>query len=475
MRPHPFLIAGAALCLPISSLSAQVSRNCELLSQRTRPGSSGYSGVWGYVDPSGREFALVGSQQGTWIVETTDPRNPVEKGFVPGPSSGWREIQHYRHYVYTVTEAQGGVQITSMANPDAPVLVKNFTLPGWNNTHSVSVDQGAGRLYCNGTGNGMLIFDIATDPTTPAHIATYTDTYVHDSFIQHGWAYLSCIYDGQLRILDVSTLPTLRTLSSTSTPMTFTHNAWVDSTDTIAVTTDERANGFLQVYDVSNKAAPVAKGRYSAAGAGIHNAFIVDDKVAHMSYYAAGYRAVDITNPATPLEVGYYDTERAWGCYPFQPSGTVYVSDIPSSGGLFVVRLTCGVPQRYGKGTAGTGGFVPRADWNGGFARVANPTFVLQGKKALGGAPAILALGLGRGSAMAGGIQFLLDTAQPIVFVGATASGSGPGNGAVSMSLPIPNDPSIAMGSAFAQWVFVDAGGPQGFSASEAMEIVICR
>ena len=41
--------------------------------------------------------------------------------------------------------------------------------------------------------------------------------------------------------------------------------------------------------------------------------------------------------------------------------------------------------------------------------------------------------------------------------------------------LAIPNDPSLAGGKVFVQWVFVDAGGPQGFSASEAMEVAICR
>jgi choice-of-anchor B domain-containing protein len=475
MRPRPSLLAGTLACLMTSSAVAQVSRNCELLSKRTRAGSTGYAGVWGYTAPDGREFALVGSRQGTWIVETTDPRNPVEKGFIPGPSSTWREISSYRDYVYTVTESAGGVQIISMVNPDAPVLVKNFTVAGWNNTHSVSVDQGAGKLYCNGTSGGMRIFDISADPTTPVPVATYTSAYVHDSFIQNGFAYLSCINNGQLRIVNVSSLPTITPLSATTTPLTFTHNAWADSTDTIAVTTDERSNGFLQVYDVSNKAAPVRLGSYSVAGAGVHNAFIVDDKVAHVSWYGAGYRAVDITNPASPVEIGYYDTASAWGCYPFQPSGNVYVSDIPSSGGLFVVKLTCGVPERYGKGTAGTGGFVPRADWNGGFARVANPGFTVQGKRALGGAPAILALGLGRGSVMGAGIEFLLDPTRPLLFLATTATGTGPGNGTASVPLPIPNDPSLAGGSVFFQWVFVDAGGPQGFSASEGMGVAICN
>ena len=212
-----------------------------------------------------------------------------------GSWNTWREITSYRHFVYAVTEAAGGVQIISMANPDAPVLVRNFTVSGWTNTHAVQVDQTAGKLYCNGATGGMRVFDLTADPSNPVPLGIYGAPYVHDSFIQNGFAYLACIYNGEMRIVDVTNLPTFAPLSATVTPNAFTHNVWVDSTDSIAVTTDETSTGFLQVYDVTNKRAPVALGSFSVAGAGIHNAFIREDKVAHVSWYGAGYRAVDIT------------------------------------------------------------------------------------------------------------------------------------------------------------------------------------
>jgi hypothetical protein len=81
----------SAATLIVGFAAAQVSRNCELLSRRTRSGSTGYAGVWGYVAPDGREFAAVGNRNGTWIVETTDPRNPVERGSSPDrPAPGAR-------------------------------------------------------------------------------------------------------------------------------------------------------------------------------------------------------------------------------------------------------------------------------------------------------------------------------------------------------------------------------------------------
>src|SRR5688572_3525210 len=66
----PMSIRPVLLSLAAGALSPSlVSQNITLLSNLdTR---SAYAGVWGYMSPDGREFALVGERTGTWIVETT--------------------------------------------------------------------------------------------------------------------------------------------------------------------------------------------------------------------------------------------------------------------------------------------------------------------------------------------------------------------------------------------------------------------
>ncbi len=457
-----------------SAASAQVSKNCQLLARRTHPGSSTYAGVWGYVHTDGSEYACVGANNGTWIVETTDPVNSVERGFIPGPSGSsglWREINGYGSYIYSVTEAGGGVQVIDMTNPRAPVLLRTVTRSGWSNTHSVSVDQTAGKLYCNGASQGMMIFDLTADPSNPAYLTTWSGTYAHDSFAQHGYCYVAAINSGQMRILNVASLPTITQISQTTTPGAFTHNVWVNSTDTIALTTDETSTGFMQVYDISNKAMPVKRGKYSVANRGIHNVFLVDDKVAHMSYYSAGYRAADVSDPNNPQEIGYYDASGmdSWGCYPFQPSGTVYVADFGSAGGLYVVRLTCGVPERYGTGTAGTSG-VPKSDWSGGHARVGNSTFNLDLKGALGATPAVLLIGAAPASIPVFGVTLLVDLTMPAIMSSTVTSASG----TASVPTAIPNWQALANQSVYAQWIVADPSAPQGFAATAGAKITIC-
>ncbi len=48
--------------------------------------------VWGYVSPSGREYAIIGLRHGTAFIEVTDPLNPKVVKTINGGSSIWRDM-----------------------------------------------------------------------------------------------------------------------------------------------------------------------------------------------------------------------------------------------------------------------------------------------------------------------------------------------------------------------------------------------
>jgi len=309
---------------------------------------STYNDVWGYVAPNGDEYALLGSTDGTTVVDCRNPRNISQTGFIPGTNSTWRDIRTYGTYAYVVTEGSGGVQVIDLSNPQSPTLVNTFGTQYFGNCHNVCIDLGTGRLYAVGTNNGNIVFDLTTSPTNPTYVGTWGNgsqsNYNHDMCVENGYAYGSMIYNGYLRISDVSVFPP-STVSNSPTPSNFTHNAWPNAAGTLCATTDERAGGVIQLFDISNKSAPVALGTYTPNSAAIpHNVFIVGN-IAHMSFYTEGYRAIDISDPNNPVEIASYDTwpgssggfNGAWGCYPFQPSGNIYVSDI--STGLYVLSI----------------------------------------------------------------------------------------------------------------------------------------
>lgn len=305
---------------------------------------SSYAGIWGYTAPDGREYALIGTSTGTAIYNCTNPTAPYLTAFISGPSSGWREVRTWDRYAYVVTEGGGGVQIVSLVDPDRPALVKTWGTSLWGNAHTISMDMDEGMAYVNGTNAGMRVLDLA-DPVNPVLVATYTSRYVHDCHVQHGRGNLAEIYDGRFRIVSVTSLPSFPTLDSVVTPGAFTHNVWANAIDSLAVTTDENSGGKIALYDITDPYdIRFISGWTNNANSTVHNAYIRGNWV-FASWYTQGFVCVDVSDPANPQFVGSYDTTSstgkgyngAWGCYPFTPSRTVYVSDMAN--GLYVLRV----------------------------------------------------------------------------------------------------------------------------------------
>ena len=325
--------------------------NCTLLGQLDPHGT--YNDIWGYAAPNGDEYALVGVTNGTSIVDVTNPTAPVERAFIPGANSSWRDIRTYGDRAYVVTEGDAGMQVISLTNPNSPFLIGVTGANEFGNAHNICIDTATGRIYIVGAGGGAgnPVFDASLNPDNPplvgnalpAAAGNPNSTYFHDIQVENGFAYGAMIYNGEMRIMNTSTLP-LPIESNIGTPGNFTHNCWPNAAGTICVTTDEVTGGLIKFFDISNKAAPVPLGQFTPNSASIvHNAFIVGN-YCHVSWYTEGYRCIDISDPNNPVEVASYDTwpasstgfNGAWGVYPFLPSGNVLINDI--STGLYIVR-----------------------------------------------------------------------------------------------------------------------------------------
>ncbi len=495
MQSHRPASAASALALTLLTVAsvavpsvAVAQNNVRMLSHVDRfPGgtasSNRYAGIWGMV-VNGREMAIVPARTGTLFYDCTNPSAPVEVGFIAGPSPGsnsgyfWREVQSCGNYVYLASE-HGPFQVDDMSNPLSPQLVGSFG----STSHTVSIDCNRRILYASGgAGRGIVLYDLAVNPINPPQIGSRQDPYVHDTTPNGRYAYTAQMFDGSFGIVDTTNPGNLVTVSRTPTPSAFPHNVAVDADETYAIVTEERRGDCFTVYDITNKAAPVQLTRWcSPNGATVHNVFIVGS-VAHLACYSDGYWAIDMSNPAAPVPIGQYDTSGFsgndyygnWGCYPFQPSGVIYLSDMQS--GFWIVEPTCGVPHHYGLGTAGTGGVEPRVDYDGGAARVGNASFSLVAEHTVGNAVTAMLLAFGPGSTTFSGIDVLVDLAVPPIAIGTTASGAAgvAGAGRAVVALGVPNSAALAGLTLFAQAVTFDAGGPQGLAATRGMRFAIC-
>ena len=72
----------------------------------------------------GREFAVVGLvEDAATFVDITDPQNPFEVGRISGSPNIWRDLKYWNKHVYIGTEAEDGIRVVSVEDPDNPVLV----------------------------------------------------------------------------------------------------------------------------------------------------------------------------------------------------------------------------------------------------------------------------------------------------------------------------------------------------------------
>ena len=302
------------------------------------------SDIWGYSHPDGTELAIVGGYEGTSFIDVTDPSGPVEVAYIPGPSSGWRDIKTYGGHAYVVNEAEGGLQIIDLADPGKPTLVRSYDA-GFQTAHNLFIDTDTGVLYAVGTNNGMVVVDLAS-PTAPSILSIFDQYYIHDIFVRNGVGYAAAIYLGFLTTLDVTNPALVYELDRMATPGSFTHNTWLSEDGRTCFTTDETSGGHVGVYDVSNPAQILRIGEWrnpDEPSSSVHNVTVREDFL-YASWYTAGLQVLDVRLPGTPQRVGSYDTNGgsqgfrgAWGVYPFGPRGLVYLSDI--EGGLYVFRF----------------------------------------------------------------------------------------------------------------------------------------
>lgn len=466
------MLSLVALCAAAAAIPAD-AQNVTLLSSKKRtlgnPTTTAYAGVWGYTDPvTYREYALVGERTSTWIVDCTNPSAPVEVAAFAAPSSTWREITGYKQYVYSVSENHSGIRVLDLTNPAVPVDAGYVLQANFSRTHSISVDPGTGRVYANGTPVGMVVLDAAANPLSPSVLGTRATPYVHDSYWRRGKGYLAEINNGRLTIVNSANPASLTTISSTVTPGAFTHNAWVTEDDRLMLTTDENSAGYLKAYDITNPAAPAPLASYLVSTAIVHNVFGIG-RVAYVAHYTDGLHVLDVSRAATQIDLlGRYDTSAnatrsyngAWGAYPWTDSGVVYASDMQN--GLFCLQVDVGHLNRYGLPTAGAGGAVPRASFDGAPPRVNANACRLE----MTGLPAngswLMIFSGGQGNLQVAGITVHVDLSN-VVLINGTADA----NGKAALPLPIPNQAGLANQKLYAQIVAVGAGGQ--ISASRGM------
>jgi choice-of-anchor B domain-containing protein len=322
--------------------------------------------VWGYANGS-KEYALIGVNTGFSIVDVSDPTLPVEKHFIAGNNTIWRDIKTWSHYAYVVHDGVGGsrnsdgILIVDLHTIDSANLSYTQYFPTVNiggnsftyrNAHNLYVDEN-GVLYLFGSNLGMggaSMFDLTADPNNPTFLGAYDGTYYHDGVARGDTLYGAAINIGKFEVVNVANKTSPIVWASKSTPNNFCHNIWFSPDNKTVFTTDEKKGAYITAYDVSDLSSVKELDRirtsiYDPNEVIPHNTHVLGNFLV-TSYYTSGLQIVDASQPDILIETAYYDTspiqgdgfDGAWGAYPFLPSGNILVSDRQE--GLFVLSST---------------------------------------------------------------------------------------------------------------------------------------
>ena len=330
---------------------------------------------WGYVSPSGREYALMGTSSGTAIVEVTNPGDAQVIDILNGPNSLWRDIKTYGTYMYCVSEGGGGIQVFNLAGIDQGTI-QTLNSAGSGATHNVAIDTESGYLYrTGGTANGMYIYDLS-NPAAPTQVGQWTDRYIHDvqvvtytdgPFANRELAFCCAGFSGGwsdtgLTIVDVTNKSNPFVVSQTYySNAEYCHQGWLSEDRQffyINDELDEQSGGgptTTRVIDVSDINNPTFVGTFTSGSSSVDHNLYTHNGMIFEANYRSGLRVFDASDPLNPTEYAYFDTypnddnasfNGLWSSYPYFPSGTVIGSDLER--GLFVWRLgiidPCDVP-----------------------------------------------------------------------------------------------------------------------------------
>ncbi len=328
-----------------------------------------YQSCWGHVDSLGNEYGIIGSTAGTYIVDVTDPTNPLQHTYIPHRQNDciWHEYKTRGNYLYIISDDGGSptnsLQIVDMRYlPDSVHVIYDDTTI-FVHAHAQYID--GDRWYVSSVsrkgGNfyPMAVYSLA-NPESPLLLRALNQDYpninsVHDMFVINDTVFASCGYQGLFifkydeqnnQFVQLGALP--------GNSNNYNHSSFISKDRTTLYVCEEVPAGQpLQVVDITDISSPSVLSTFvTNQGDTPHNPYVLDDFL-YLAAYSDGVWIYDVTDPHNPVNTGYFDShpqngttypnayEGAWAAYTDLPSGVLLVSDMQY--GLFVLDKTISV------------------------------------------------------------------------------------------------------------------------------------
>ncbi len=346
--------------------------------------------LWGWTDPeTAREYAIVGRSDATVFVDVTDPGSPAFLGTLPLSEAAvvslWRDMKVYQDHAFIVADAAGahGIQVFDLTqlrglgpDPDR-VFAETARYDGIFSAHNIVINEETGFAYVVGAsmggttcGGGLHMVDIR-DPGNPTFAGCFQDAttglagtgYSHDAqcVLYRGpdpdYAGAEVCFganENALSIADVTDKSDPRAIATARYPNSaYLHQGWLSEDHRYFFMNDEgdeiagsAPRTRTLIWDVQDLDDPVLLAEHLGTTAASDHNLYVQRNLMYQSNYVSGLRILDVSDPANPVEIGFFDTvpqggddpgfAGSWSNYPFFESGTILVTSMRE--GLFLLK-----------------------------------------------------------------------------------------------------------------------------------------
>ena len=295
---------------------------------------------WGWIDSTtGREYAIMGVNNGTSFIDITDSTSPIYLGKLPTATvdSSWRDMKVYNDHVYIVSEAgDHGLQVFNLANlrgiDSEQVFSADYTDKSFGQAHNIAINEDSGYAYIAGARTkGIYAFNLSNPLAPKLELEGSQFGYSHDAQIVNykgpdqdhfGKEIYIGSNENKVDIVDVTDKSEPKLISTFLYDHQYTHQAWLTDDHKYALLGDELdevdsnyelkadAKTRTVIIDLSDLEKPSLHHDYEAETKAIdHNGYVKGTEF-FLASYTAGLRVLDILNidQKSISETGFFNT-----------------------------------------------------------------------------------------------------------------------------------------------------------------------
>ena len=295
---------------------------------------------WGWTDSTtGREYAIMGVNNGTSFIDITDSTSPIYLGKLPTATvdSSWRDMKVYNDHVYIVSEAgDHGLQVFNLANlrgiDSEQVFSADYTDKSFGQAHNIAINEDSGYAYIAGARTkGIYALNLSNPLAPKLELEGSQFGYSHDAQIVNykgpdqdyfGKEIYIGSNENKVDIVDVTDKSEPKLISTFLYDHQYTHQAWLTDDHKYALLGDELdevdsnyelkadAKTRTVIIDLSDLDKPELHHDYEAETKAIdHNGYVKGTEF-FLASYTAGLRVLDILNidQKSISEIGFFNT-----------------------------------------------------------------------------------------------------------------------------------------------------------------------